>query len=809
MANLKYSDKHNMVAFLKKPNESVGFTEVVDFLKGTSLRYALTHNPTIYDSLVKQFWQTATVRTLANGTQQLIASIDSKEYTITEASVRSKLQLADATGIHNLSDAEIYAGLATLGYVTEDITTEHKGRGSCEPHHTPVDPTSPPLLSPPHPSPPPHSPLPSPHHSPPFPYSHISAPPLSTISITPTHTSYHSTSLEKGVEGDQNQDSRECCTFSEGEEPILFTLQRASGEVKKKISGPTIFEGSKNIVIGSSQGVSMVDINCLKVSDIGGEATLGILPVITVLDELTGKYVVLDEGADIQLEVPDETKNLDENPKSLPSDTIDQNESKESEDDENESKDDDDERVKTDDDRDNEEEDDDRSINIKETDTERTNFDEEHQGKGDADMNIEPKVEKEMSKEKPKGDAQATEAQPNDDNKDKFEFLQPTLSQSLSSGFANQFLLNFPNASLLGTITELAEGDIISMIDVHIQQDVPNVVPEPFHTIIVYVIPEATQAPPPLLAAATQLKETDFSSVIHDFIMSQVPSIVDNYLRSSLPNAFCKELQANNTALKKELSKLNYKEVIEESVKAHVVTKVKNFLPQFLPKAVSDFATPIIEESVKAHAVNEDVIEESVKAHVKRDRDDDDQDEDPSVGSNQGKPISKPSKSGKSRSANDTVKEIVFEMGSDDVDQTFEKMVDASEQPSPDANTEQPSPNVAANPKRQKNDWYKKSPSPEPHDPDWNTIKKIDDAREQSWFKEKVNIAVPSLTFDELMSTPIDFSAFAMNRLGLTTLTREVLVGHVFNLLKGTCKSYGELEYNFEECFRALPDQLD
>ncbi|GJZ46366.1 hypothetical protein Tco_0593962 [Tanacetum coccineum] len=114
MANLKYSDKHNMVAFLKKPNESVVFTEVVDFLKGTSLRYALTYNPTIYDSLVKQFWQTATVRTLANGTQQLVASIDSKEYTITKASVRSKLQLADATGIHNLSDVEIYVGLATL-----------------------------------------------------------------------------------------------------------------------------------------------------------------------------------------------------------------------------------------------------------------------------------------------------------------------------------------------------------------------------------------------------------------------------------------------------------------------------------------------------------------------------------------------------------------------------------------------------------------------------------------------------------------------------------------------------------------------
>ncbi|GKD06092.1 hypothetical protein Tco_1181066 [Tanacetum coccineum] len=117
MANLRYSDKHNMVAFLKKPTESVGFTEIVDFLKGTSLRYALSHNPTIYDSLVKQFWQTATVRTLANGIQELVASIDNKEYTITEASIRSQLQLADATGIINLPNAKIYEGLATLGLI--------------------------------------------------------------------------------------------------------------------------------------------------------------------------------------------------------------------------------------------------------------------------------------------------------------------------------------------------------------------------------------------------------------------------------------------------------------------------------------------------------------------------------------------------------------------------------------------------------------------------------------------------------------------------------------------------------------------
>ncbi|GJX43755.1 hypothetical protein Tco_0260431, partial [Tanacetum coccineum] len=91
MANLRYSEKHNMVAFFKKPTESVGFTEIADFLKGSSLR------------------------TLANGIQELVASINVKEYIITEASVRSKLQLADATRITNLLNAEIYVGLATLG----------------------------------------------------------------------------------------------------------------------------------------------------------------------------------------------------------------------------------------------------------------------------------------------------------------------------------------------------------------------------------------------------------------------------------------------------------------------------------------------------------------------------------------------------------------------------------------------------------------------------------------------------------------------------------------------------------------------
>ncbi|GJX14668.1 hypothetical protein Tco_0206426 [Tanacetum coccineum] len=50
---------------------------------------------------------------------------------------------------------------------------------------------------------------------------------------------------------------------------------------------------------------------------------------------------------------------------------------------------------------------------------------------------------------------------------------------------------------------------------------------------------------------------------------------------------------------------------------------------------------------------------------------------------------------------------------------------------------------------------------------------------------------------------------FAMNRLKLDKITKADLVGPVYKLLKGTCKSNIELEYNMDQCYNALTDQLD
>ncbi|GJV93518.1 putative ribonuclease H-like domain-containing protein [Tanacetum coccineum] len=78
-------------------------------------RYALATNPTIYDSLVKQFWQNATATTLDDGTLEIKAIIDTIEYTITEPSIRSKLQSTDVSGITMLPNDEIFEGMGHMG----------------------------------------------------------------------------------------------------------------------------------------------------------------------------------------------------------------------------------------------------------------------------------------------------------------------------------------------------------------------------------------------------------------------------------------------------------------------------------------------------------------------------------------------------------------------------------------------------------------------------------------------------------------------------------------------------------------------
>ncbi|GJZ46140.1 putative ribonuclease H-like domain-containing protein [Tanacetum coccineum] len=87
------------------------------------LWYALTANPTIYDSLVKQFWQSAIASTKEDGFFEISATIDNIRYTITEASIRESLQLDDATGITMLPNDDLFQGMGQIGYPTDGTFT--------------------------------------------------------------------------------------------------------------------------------------------------------------------------------------------------------------------------------------------------------------------------------------------------------------------------------------------------------------------------------------------------------------------------------------------------------------------------------------------------------------------------------------------------------------------------------------------------------------------------------------------------------------------------------------------------------------
>ncbi|GKA16132.1 hypothetical protein Tco_0695879 [Tanacetum coccineum] len=147
------------------------------------------------------------------------------------------------------------------------------------------------------------------------------------------------------------------------------------------------------------------------------------------------------------------------------------------------------------------------------------------------------------------------------------------------------------------------------------------------------------------------------------------------------------------------------------------------------------------------------------------------------------------------------VKEPVFEIASDDIDQTVDDVANDADLP-PDDSTQ-------SKDKAPKQDWFKQPPRPPTSDLDWNKRQVVVDQSKQPWFNQMVSAAKDSLTFDELMTTLIDFSKYAMNRLKIDNFTQAHLVGPVYELLKGTCTSSIELEYNNEECFKALTNKLD
>nr|GEY36599.1 hypothetical protein [Tanacetum cinerariifolium] len=105
--------------------------------------------------------------------------------------------------------------------------------------------------------------------------------------------------------------------------------------------------------------------------------------------------------------------------------------------------------------------------------------------------------------------------------------------------------------------------------------------------------------------------------------------------------------------------------------------------------------------------------------------------------------------------------------------------------------------------------WFQKQAKPPTPDRAWNKTLSVTHGRIQPWINNLAKKADSRTSFNELMDTPIDFSAFMMNRLKVDALTPELLAGPTYELVKGSCKSLVELEFFLEEVYKETTDQLD
>nr|GEV81081.1 hypothetical protein [Tanacetum cinerariifolium] len=234
------------------------------------------------------------------------------------------------------------------------------------------------------------------------------------------------------------------------------------------------------------------------------------------------------------------------------------------------------------------------------------------------------------------------------------------------------------------------------------------------------------------LSSGFELKQIDHSSKILATISSQVPSAVNEYLGLSIGDS----LQKKDILFKMMLASKSY-----EKHQAH--------------KALYD-------AHIKSLLVDEDDMDQAVvamgeSALLKRKHDD--QDEDPTAGSNKGKDKKRPRK-----------------------DTQASKKSSASKSSSK-GNTP---------PKAFKSGKHVYVEEP-----------------------EEAHVHVMSLDVEENIVDEMGNAdeqpdgKFAKKHLKLDKITKADLVRPVYSLLKGTCQSSIELEYNMEECYKALTDKLD
>ncbi|GKB71319.1 hypothetical protein Tco_0932731, partial [Tanacetum coccineum] len=338
--------------------------------------------------------------------------------------------------------------------------------------------------------------------------------------------------------------------------------------------------------------------------------------------------------------------------------------------------------------------------------------------------------------------------------------------------------------------------------------------------------PATTTTIPPLLFLVTAL-ESELSKLKQSNpfaeAISSIPGIVNEYLGYKMKEAVDVAIQLKSNKLREEaqvenqafLNSLdsNMQKIIKDQTSYGIASSLSELdLKRILMDKMeenksidrSDVQKNLYNSLVEAYNIEKDIVSSYGDVIIiPTTRDDKDKDEEPSAGSNRGtkrrrsgkeaesskEPTRKESRTtssskGASRSQPTDLNEtthLEFITGDDDV--------------------------IPAREVQDVRQWHPPT-SPTP-DREWHLTKNVSDLPPQHWITDLAQTAGTQSSFDEFMATPIDFSAFMINRLKIDHLTQELLTGPTYDLIKGTCKSVAELEYHLEEVFKATNEQLD
>nr|GEV61376.1 ribonuclease H-like domain-containing protein [Tanacetum cinerariifolium] len=328
--------------------------------------------------------------------------------------------------------------------------------------------------------------------------------------------------------------------------------------------------------------------------------------------------------------------------------------------------------------------------------------------------------------------------------------------------------------------------------------------------------------------------------------VSSIHGIVDRYIDHRMNEAVKVAVQLQSDGLRDKalgknedfLNKLdeNIQKIIKEQVKEEVNVQVSKILPKIKKtvneKLEAEVLTRASNSSKTSYVVAADLSELELKkilikkmesnkdtVTLKRCRDNEDKDEEPSAGSDRG---SKRRRAGKEPESTSAPKEKASKTsgksikGSKSHQKTASKSAPAEEpmHTTLDEPSHQEFKTGAADDQlvaeaSQHPEWFQKQTKPPTPNRAWNKTLPATHGSIQPWISNLSKQVDSRTSFNELMDTHVDFSAFLMNRIKVDTLTPKLLDGLTYELMKGSCKSLVELELFLEEVYKATTDQLD